>query len=126
MKRVLTKYRGVYRRRSEAKLHNGKSDVCYDITYKLNGKKIWEKAGWASEGYTAKLAAQIRSERMRSIRHGEELPSQRKQVPYFKEVAAKYLEWAKENRSRQGRDDFYRYRKHLALGRSIELTRHCL
>ncbi|MCG6533305.1 MAG: hypothetical protein L7F78_01145 [Syntrophales bacterium LBB04] len=28
-----------------------------------------EKAGWLSEGYTAKLAAQIRAERMRNIRH---------------------------------------------------------
>ncbi len=114
MKRVLTKYKGVYGRRSEGQVHNGKPDVCFDITFKLDGKKIWEKVGWASEGYTAKLASQVRADRMRSIRHGEELPSQRKQAPYFKDVAAKYLEWAKENKTLKGRDDFYRYRKHLA------------
>ena len=114
MKRVLTKYTGVYSRQSDSKVHNGRPDVCFDITYKLDGKKIWEKAGWVSEGYSAKVASEIRAERMRSIRHGEELPQQRKQVPYFKDVAAKYLEWAKENKTLNGRNDFYRYRKHLA------------
>ncbi len=114
MKRVLTKYPGVYSRQAGSRSHNGKTDVCFDITYKLDGKKIWEKVGWASEGYAPKLAAQIRAERMRSMRHGEELPRQQKKAPYFKEVAAKYLEWAKDNKTLKGRDDFYRYRKHLA------------
>ena len=114
MKRVLTNYPGVYSRQSNSRAKNGNTDVCFDITYKLDGKKIWEKVGWASEGYTAKLASQIRAERMRSLRHGEELPRQQKKAPFFKEVAAKYLEWAKGNKTLKGRDDLYRYRKHLA------------
>jgi len=114
MKRVLTNYPGVYSRQSTSRAKNGKTDICFDITYKHNGKKVWEKVGWASEGYTAKLASQIRAERMRSIRHGEELPQQRERAPYFKEVAARYLEWARENKTLNGRNDFYRYRKHLA------------
>jgi len=114
MKRVRTKYRGVYERKSNSKINNGKLDVCFDIAYKNDGKLIWEKAGWSSEGYTAKLASQIRAERVRSIRHGEELPRQRKKVPFFKDVAAKYLAWAKDNKTRGGRDDLYRYRSHLS------------
>ena len=114
MKRVKTKYQGVYERKSDSRTHNGKLDVCFDITYKHDGKKVWEKAGWASEGYTAKLASQIRAERLRNIRHGEELPQQKKKAPYFKDIAAKYLEWARANKTRGGRDDFYRYRSHLS------------
>ena len=56
MKRVRTKYKGVYERESEQR-HNGKPDVCFDIAYRLDGKLIWEKAGWVSEGYSAKLAS---------------------------------------------------------------------
>lgn len=114
MKRIRTKYQGIYERKSDSRIHNGKPDVCFDITYKLGSKLIWEKAGWLSEGYTAKLASQIRSERLRNIRHGEELPKQRKKVPYFKDVASKYLEWARDNKTRNGRDDAYQYKNHLA------------
>ena len=114
MKRVRTKYQGVYERKSEARNHNGKPDVCFDIAYKLDGKLIWEKAGWSSEGYTARLASQIRAERLRSLRHGEELPKQRKKAPYFKDVAAKYLDWAEQNKTRNGRDEESRYRNYLS------------
>ena len=114
MERVRTKYQGIYERKSDSRTHNGKLNVCFDITYKHDGKKVWEKAGWASEGYTAKLASQIRAERLRNIRHGEELPQQKKKAPYFKDIAAKYLEWARDSKTRGGRDDLYRYRSHLS------------
>jgi len=114
MPRAKTRYQGVYERKSSVKKHNGKMDVCYDITYKQDKKLIWEKIGWISEGYTAKLASQVRAERLRNIRHGEDLPKQRKKAPYFKDVATKYLEWAKGNKARQGRDDAYQYKNHLA------------
>lgn len=114
MKRLKTKFQGVYQRKSDSRTHNGKLDMCFDVTYALEGKKIWEKAGWASEGYTAKLASLIRSERIRSIRHGKELPKQRRKAPYFKDVAIKYLKWSETNKTRNGKDDFYRYKKHLS------------
>jgi integrase len=114
VKRVRTKYQGVYERKSDSRIHNGKPDVCFDIAYKLDGKLKWEKAGWISEGYSAKLASQIRADRLRTIRHGEELPRQRKKAPYFKDAAIKYLEWARGNKTRQGRDDTYLYKNHLA------------
>ncbi|NCN42719.1 tyrosine-type recombinase/integrase, partial [bacterium] len=107
--RKLTKYIGVYERISEERTHNGKPDVCFDIAYKADNKKIWEKAGWLSEGYSAKLASEIRAERLRSLRHGQELPKQKKKAPFFKDVAERYLEWTKANKTRAGKDDISRY-----------------
>jgi integrase len=114
MKRTRTKHLGVYELKSETKKHNRKADVCFYVTYKHDGKKIWEKVGWASEGYSAKLASELRGDRVRSIRHGEELPKEKVQAPYFKEVAKKYNEWVEKNKSRSGRDDKYLYKNHLA------------
>lgn len=109
--RERTKYTGVYRRVSEKTALNGKPDICFDITYKLEGKKIWEKTGWLSEGYSEKLANDIRAERVRSIRHGLDLPKQRAKAPFFKDVWKKYETWAKSNK--RARDDISRYNNHL-------------
>jgi integrase len=114
MKRELTKHTGVYQRTADSRKHAGKPDICFDIAYRLDGKLIWEKVGWLSEGYSAKLASDIRSERLRSMRHGKELPRQKTKAPYFKDIAKKYLDWATENKSRAGRDDAYLYKNHLA------------
>ena len=114
MKRQLAKYPGVYERKSDERNLNHRTDICYDISYKVHGRKIWEKVGWLSEGYSAKLAADVRAERIRSIRHGEELPKDKKKAPYFKDVAKKYIEWAVNNKAYNGRDDEYRYRRHLS------------
>ena len=113
MEREKTNLTGVFERKSLQKTYKGSSDICYEITYKRDGKKIREKVDWASEGYSAKLASIVRSERIRSIRHSEELPQDKKKMPYFKEVAGKYLEWVKQNRTRGGYDEEKRYRKHL-------------
>jgi integrase len=111
--RFLTKYRGVYQRNSGIHLYQGKPDFCFDIAYRVDGKLKWEKVGWASEGYSAKLADQIRTERIRSIRHGLDLPKQKSTIPYFKDVSNKYIEWAKDNKSRSGREDYYVCKNHL-------------
>lgn len=113
MKRQRTKYQGVYERESEGKLFKGKPDICYDVAYKHNGRKVWEKAGWLSEGYSAKLAAEIRAERLRSIRHGQELPKQKAKAPYMRDIWKRYYAWAQEIKARKGIDDLYRYQKHL-------------
>lgn len=34
---------------------------------KANGKKVWDKIGWLSEGYSAKLASDLRADRIRCI-----------------------------------------------------------
>lgn len=114
MKRELTKYPGVYERKSDTRMHNGKADVCFDITYKRDGKKIWEKVGWLNEGYSAKVASDLRGDRLRNIRHGEELPKEKTKAPYFKEVAKEYIKWAANNKTRDGLDDKYRYERFLA------------
>lgn len=46
--RVVTKFRGVYQRTSEIKLHNNRHDICYDINYQIGNRLIWEKIGWAT------------------------------------------------------------------------------
>jgi len=111
--RKRTKYQGVYERQSESRKHKGKVDVCFDIAYRYDGKLIWEKVGWLSEGYSAKLAAEVRSERLRNIRHGKELPRQKKKHIYFKELAEIYLKWAGENK-KSAFSDKHRYENHLA------------
>jgi len=109
--RRLSKYPGVYIRESEERVHEGKPDICFDISYKREGRKIWEKAGWASEGYSARLASQIRAERLRMIRHGQELPKEKAKIPRFCEMWELYSKWADENKG-SDRNDGYRY-KHL-------------
>jgi integrase len=114
MERIKTNFRGVYMRFSEGRLFKNKPDVCFDITYKAEGKKVWEKIGWLSEGYSAKLADNVRSERLRSLRHGIDLPKKKEKAPLFKDIAKKYMKWAETNKTRGGRDDELRYKKHLA------------
>lgn len=113
MGRHATKQRGVYEREYMGRDHNKKSDIAYDITYRHGGRKIWEKVGLKSEGYTPKLAADILSERIRSKRHGEELPHEKKAAVRFKTLAEKYLKWSSENKNRAGIEDKSRYERHL-------------
>lgn len=112
-KRTATNYKGVYQRESTEAIFKGKPDTCFDIAYKVDGKLIWEKIGWVSEGYGAKLASDLRSERMMQIRHGEELPRQKKKAPFFQDVAEKYFTWGKDNLSEGGKYERNRYDLHL-------------
>lgn len=111
--RKKTKEKGVYELVSETKTHQGKPDICYYITFKLDGKLTWEKIGWLSEGYSVKLASEIRIERTRAIRFGQDLPQQKKRAILFGTLAGEYLKWSKANKSRDGIDDKSRYENHL-------------
>jgi len=111
-KRHRTKYPGVYERQGERV--KGEPDTCFDITYKKEGKKIWERAGWKSLGFTIEYARQLRIERLHAIQHDKELPREKKKAPFFKEVAKKYMAWAEDNKVRAGADDRGRYKAHLA------------
>ena len=95
MPRTPTKHTGVYVRESQIKTHKGHPDICFDISYKKDGRLIWEKVGYQSEGYSLKLASQIRAERLRMIRHGQELPKEKKKIPLFSEAAELYLSWGR-------------------------------
>ena len=68
---LIKKYQGVYGYDSTARRFESKSDVCYWITFKIDGRKRWEKVGWKSEGYSPQLAAEIRAKRVRNARHGK-------------------------------------------------------
>jgi integrase len=112
--REKARFKGVYKRTSKKTKFQGRPDICFDIAYRTDGRLIWEKVGWVSEGYSDVLAQTVRSERIRSIRHSEELPHQKKKVLFFKELASKYLVWAKSNKAREGREDESNYKNHLA------------
>ena len=111
--RILTQNIGVYRRESCKRIFKGKPDVCFDIAYKHRGKLFWEKIGWLSEGYTVRMAVAVRGERIRSIRHGLDLPKQKAASPLFKDVMTKYLQWSAVNKKNGKIVDEYLYRKHL-------------
>jgi integrase len=110
-KRHATQLQGVYERQVTREKIG--PDVCYDISYKNEGKKVWEKVGWKSEGYSAELARDVRNHRIKALRHGEELPQQKKKAITFKALAEKYLEWSAENKNREGIEDKSRYENHL-------------
>lgn len=119
MARQKTKFTGVYIRKSDTKRHQGRPDECYDISYRQPDQRfVWEKIGWKSEGYTAAMASEIRSERLRAFRHGE-LPSVRKKSRELTFGQAWQLYYEKQLAPRHGSDtrkapDQSRYDKHLA------------
>ncbi len=112
-KRIRTGYKGVYQRESTEEIFKGKPNLCFDFSYKKDGRKVWEKVGWLSEGYSAKLADDIRSQRIKQVRHGEELPKEKQKAPLFSDVADKYLKWAENNLSEGGKYEQNRYDLHL-------------
>ncbi len=86
------------------KTSDGKPDRCFYIRYKLpGGKLVEEKIGWASEGVTAIYAAQIRAERIRSVRLDEEVvPIQKRlkqQWKFSDFMEEHYLPWAREEKA---------------------------
>ena len=93
--------------------YKGKPDNIFYIVFWQEGKQVWEKIGSLSEGYSAKTAAGLRGDRIRDLRHGEELPQRKKKAPRFRDVVAQYLAWAVENKTRSGKDDLNRYENHL-------------
>lgn len=110
MKKI-QKHVGVYYYESTTRRHNGKPDRCYYALYKRDGKLIKEKVGWSSEGYSAELASGIRSERIRSMRHGEELPGDRKEYT-FGDAWKAYDKWL-DSGKKWPDDDRSRYHRYL-------------
>lgn len=56
-----TRFPGVYTRESSKRRFNGKPDVVYYYCLKVEGKRVWVKCGWRSEGMTAAAAMQMRN-----------------------------------------------------------------
>lgn len=106
----VAKFIGVYYYESSTKMWKGLPDRCFYVTYKLHGRLTREKVGWQSEGYSAKLASHVRAERIRTIRHGDTLPSQRKTT--FGDIWKAYDEWLTNGKA-WPEDDRLRYHKYL-------------
>jgi len=102
---TMKKYPGVTYYESNTKRFNGKPDKCYYIRYiDFSGKRIREKIGWESEGITAKYAFELKNERIRNIRLGEEvIPIQKKkkqQIAFDDFMNDKYLPYSKDNKNK--------------------------
>ena len=67
------KWPGVYVYEMTERTFQGKPDLCYMVAYKVEGKLRWEKVGLKSEGYTPQVAAELRAERVKKARHGEDV-----------------------------------------------------
>lgn len=111
---------GVYYYESQAKRYRGKPDVCYHIAYRLDGKLKWEKVGWTSEKYTPQIAADLRSDRLKKARHGEEVKTHkelreenRKVNVLLSEIATEYFKIRGEV-SKGAKIDKGRYDNHVA------------
>ena len=114
------KWPGVYGYDSTVRRHANKPDRCFYIAYRTIDKLVWEKVGWRSEGFTPQIAAEIRSERLRKARHGENVKTAKeiareKQLSdrTLEEIAKKYFN-SERGRELKGRQtDVNRYEKHL-------------
>lgn len=107
----INKFQGVYQRTSETRRHQGKPDRCFYFSFKDGDKKVWEKAGWLSEGITAQMASNLRAERLRDLRHGKSLPS-KKQAYTLSQVWERYDKLLETNR-KSPEIVRYGYGKHL-------------
>jgi len=68
-----TQYQGIYQRHSENRRNHkdGKIDVCFYYSLKVDGLKKWIKVGWKSEGYSVQIARDLRADHMQALRHGQ-------------------------------------------------------
>ena len=108
--RKLTSDTGVYQEKSTVRRHNGKSDVCYYVTYNEGGRKIWEKIGWRSEGISQATAKTKRQELMHQKNLGISLSPNVRKITWGQawaeyeqlhlsntKVATLYKAWANEH-----------------------------
>lgn len=107
-KKSLKKFVGIYYTESTERKWRERPDRIYWIGFKdpETRKLIWERCGWASEGWTPEKAQRRRFELLEQQRTGEyQSKKERKQdQTTFGELMTRYLEWADENKKR-ARDD---------------------
>ncbi|SHK16979.1 Site-specific recombinase XerD [Desulfatibacillum alkenivorans DSM 16219] len=110
------KWVGVQYYESTNRRHNGRPDRCYYIRYRnAQDKMVREKIGWASEKYTPQTAAHIRAERIRSIRHGEDLPRKKERPLTCNELSERYFK-GPGALIKSIRNDENRWENHLKIG----------
>lgn len=125
-KRKSTKYPGVQARESEERRYRGRPDICYTIDYRdATGKRIRKDVGWASQGFSASLAAEMRAklvnEAKTSVAMGEIPVTRKERVPTFGEAWERYKnDWLIANGKDVGRNLYLL--KHLEHFQSIPLN----
>jgi len=121
LKRVSSsKWPGVYCYESDQRKYKGNSDVCYYITFKIDGRKKTEKIGWRSEGFTPEAAAELRAGRVRACRHDrqEEIsednhPEMLQAGRTIEDLKEAYFASIKGMNLKGRKTDLNRYRRHL-------------
>ncbi len=113
------KFEGVYFYESKTKLFDGKPDRCFVVTFKIAGRKIWEKVGWKSKGITPQVADAFRTKRLQEIQLGAPVitAAQRKEETLKRnrmigEIADMYFE-ANRDGLKGYKTDKNRYEKHV-------------
>jgi len=109
------KWPGVYAYESGVRKVRSKPDVCYYITFKVDGRKKTEKVGWKSEGYTPQVAAELRAQRVKDSRHGKAVKAQR-EIQHDKtldEVKQAYFNSERGLKLKGRKTDLNRYNLHL-------------
>lgn len=78
--REKTKYKGLYTRISKNRINprDGKPDVIYDMTIKVNGKVYYYTIGSKSEGFSLEIANNERLKKASALRLGKVLPEEYK------------------------------------------------
>jgi len=105
------RYAGVFYTESTVHKWRERPDRCYWVAFKEAGKLIWERCGWASEGWTPEAAQKKRYELLEQGRAGEYKPKKERKAAQltFGELMEKhYLPWA-EKHKKHGPNDLSRY-----------------
>jgi len=118
---LIKKYQGVYGYNSTSRRFESKPDICYWITFKIDGRKRWEKVGWKSEGYSSQLASEIRAKRVRNTRHGKSVKTakeiraeKRLHNQTLAEIKNAYFKSERGLNLKGRKTDLNRWDKHLA------------
>lgn len=110
-KRKSTKYPGVQARESEERRYKGRPDICYTIDYRdATGKRIRKDVGWASQGFSAALAAEMRARLVNNAKTAATLGdipiSISKNIPTFGEAWNIYKrDWLEANNKHTACDE---------------------
>jgi len=107
----IKKYTGVFYTKSTVRKWRERPDRCYWVAFKDAGKLIWERCGWASEGWTPEAAQKRRRELLEQDRVGAYKPKKERKAEQmtFGELMEKhYLPWAEKNKG-HAPGDFSRY-----------------
>lgn len=102
---IKTKYTGVYYR------ENLDGEKVYYITYKKNGKKIWKKIGSDKEKITASYCNKVRAKETSIERLNDDAPLNKKEIPFFDEMATAYFESIEDKSDTNNSKG--RYKNHL-------------